>query len=253
MSESHEPPQNHGFLQLVESRVSRARDDQSATNDAFSTSSPSNPSDLEPRMLAAWREWLAALASDADAALAAADLYAGLAPAARDAWLDALAEDGPSLSVPLLALYAPLLGVEMDVDRRARMEIAVAMGGASGVDTPLARAFAGMTPSGARVVALIQPVYLQFVRVLWCRFVPDEGIFWARQDSLLANAQAPKSGDIVDGVVLDKTPMAPIVEELAHAILAHGRSGLELPSSLRDFADLFDTDVDAIDAMRDTV
>lgn len=246
MSESHEPPQSRGPLQLVESRVSRARDEQSAAHDAAS-----GPLDLEPRMLAAWREWLAALATDADAALAAADLYAGLAPPARDAWLDALAEDGPGLNVPLLALYAPLLGVEMDEERRARMEVAVAMGGDGlnrhDIEAPVARAFAGMTSTGARVVALIKPAYLQFVRVLWCRFVPDEGIFWARQDSLLANVNAPKSGDVVDGVVLDKTPMAPIVEELAHAILAHGRSGSELPSSLRDFADLFDTDVDAID------
>ena len=244
MSESHEPPQSRGPLHLVESRVSRARDEHSS-HDGISSSL-----DLEPRMLAAWREWLTALASDADAALAAADLYAGLAPAARDAWLDALAEDGPRLSVPLLALYAPLLGVEMDMERRARMEVAVALGGVQrGDEAPIARAFAGMTSTGARVVALIQPVYLQFVRVLWCRFVPDEGIFWARQDSLLANANAPKSGDVVDGVVLDKAPMAPIVEELAHAILAHGRRGSELPSSLRDFADLFDTDVDAIDAI----
>lgn len=242
MSESHEPPQGRPPLHLVESRVSLAQDD--AAN---------SPMGLEPRMLAAWREWLAALASDADAALAAADLYAGLNPAARDAWLDALAEDGPSLNVPCLALYAPLLGVEMDLDRRARMEVAIAMGTegekATGLqrEAPMSRAFSGMTSTGARVVALIQPVYLQFVRVLWCRFVPDEGIHWARHDSLLANAHAPKHGDEIDGVVLERTPLPAIVEELAHAILAHRRSGSELPVSLREFADLFGTDVEAID------
>ncbi len=223
MTESPEPPQGPAPLHLVESRVSLAKDDPTAREE--------HPSGLEPRMLAAWREWLAALASDADAALAAADLYAGLSPAARDAWLDALAEDGPTLDVPALALYAPLLGVEMDPERRARMEVAVALGSEGNHDrgrvleTPVARAFSGMTSSGARVVALIQPVYLQFVRVLWCRFVPDEGIFWARHDSLLANANAPKCGDIVDGVTLEKTPWAPIVEELAHAVLAHRRRG----------------------------
>lgn len=249
MSESHEPPQSRAPLQLVESRVSHARDERTTQDGA-------NPTGLEPRMLAAWREWLAALASDADAALAAADLYAGLAPPARDAWLDALAEDGPGLDVPLLALYAPLLGVETDPDRRARMEVAVAIGGdGSGgcpptrLERPVVRAFSGMTASGARVVALIQPVYLQFVRVLWCRFVPDEGIHWARHDSLLANAHAPKNGDMVDGVMLERTPLAPIVEELAHAILAHRRSGSELPGSLCEFADLFGTDVEALDGM----
>lgn len=249
MSESHEPPQGRPPLHVVESRVSRSRDDAPAQD---GQNSPA----LEPRMLAAWREWLAALASDADAALAAADLYAGLAPDARDAWLNALAEDGPSLDVPALALYAPLLGVETDPDRRARMEMAVALGseGSGGgrqghVDAPAARALSGMTSSGARVVALIQPVYLQFVRVLWCRFVPDEGIHWARHDSLLANAHAPKHGEIVDGVMLERTPQAPIVEELAHAILAQKRRGSELPISLCEFADLFGTDVEALDGM----
>lgn len=247
MSQSHEPPQGRAPLHLVESRVSRPRDDRTSPQD-------NAPTGLEPRMLAAWREWLAALASDADAALAAADLYAGLAAPARDAWLDALAEDGPALDVPLLALYAPLLGVETDADRRARMEVAIALGteGLSGktlgcMETPMARALGGMTSTGARVVALIQPVYLQFVRVLWCRFVPDEGIHWARHDSLLADADAPKNGDIVDGVMLDRTPMPAIVEELAHAILAHRRRGSELPSVLCEFADLFGTDVEALD------
>ena len=246
MSESHEPPQGRA-LHMVESRVNVGREE------SFPGREPSSALGLEPRMLAAWREWLAALATDADAALAAADLYAGLAPAARDAWLDALAEDGPSLNVPSLALYAPLLGVETDPERRGRMEVAVALGideeweRVGCVESPEPRAFSGMTSSGARVVALIQPVYLQFVRVLWCRFVPDEGIHWARHDSLLANAHAPKNGDEVDGVVLERTPLSAIVEELAHAILAHRRRGSELPGSLREFADLFGTDVEAID------
>jgi hypothetical protein len=233
MSESHQPPQGR-TLHLVDAR--------SAAQDT------TDRSGLEPRMLAAWREWLAALANDADAALAAADLYAGLAPDARDAWLDALAEDGPSLSVPLLALYAPLLGVETDPDRRARMELAMAMERTvERVEMRSARALSGMASSGVRVVALIQPVYLRFVRVLWCRFSPDEGIFWARHDSLLSDAHAPRNGDVVDGVTLETTPLPPIVEELAHAILAHRRRKSELPVSLREFADLFDADVDAID------
>jgi len=56
-------------------------------------------------------------------------------------------------------------------------------------------------------------VYLQFVRVLWCRFVPDEGIHWARHDSLLADAHSPQNGDIIDGLTLEHTPLASIVEE----------------------------------------
>ena len=111
------------------------------------------------------------------------------------------------------------------------------------------RALSAIAPGGARVVALIQPVYLRFVRVLWCRFSPDEGVFWARHDSLVSEADAPRSGTVVDGLSLEPTPLPPVVEELAHAILAHRRRGAELPSSLREFADLFDTDVEAIDGL----
>ena len=47
--------------------------------------------------LAAWHEWLGALATDAEAAIAAAHVYGELGPEARDAWLDALHEDVPKL------------------------------------------------------------------------------------------------------------------------------------------------------------
>ncbi|MDC3955634.1 hypothetical protein [Polyangium jinanense] len=211
---------------------------------------PQEPGNPEPRILAAWREWLGALANDADAALAAADVYAGLAPEARDAWLDALAEDAPGLSVPLVALYAPLLAVEADPERRARMEAAIVLGDTSAWRGRPIRALSGMARGGARVVALVQPVYLRFVRVLWCRYLPDEGFFWARHDCLLSEGDAPRNGAVVDGVLLETTPLTPVVEELAHAILAHRRRGGELPASLREFADLFDADFEAIDDPR---
>jgi len=247
MSESHSRPREQASLHFIESRVSQAQGECAKTNTIRDSLA------IEPRMLAAWREWLTALASDADAALAAADLYAGLRPEARDAWLDALAEDGPTLNIPLLALYAPLLGVEADENRRTRMEMAIALGRTGDAEPmtvlPMTRALSGMAQSGARVAALIQPVYLQFVRVLWCRFVPDEGISWARHDSLLSDDHTPKPGDVMDGVTLERTPWAAIVEELAHAVLAHRRRKLELPASLREFADLFDADVEAINGL----
>src|SRR3954471_18458270 len=79
-------------------------------------------SHIDPRILAAWREWLGALATDAEAAIAAAHVYGELAPEARDAWLDALREDAPKLDVPKVAIYAPLLAVEVDPARRTRIE-----------------------------------------------------------------------------------------------------------------------------------
>jgi hypothetical protein len=194
---------------------------------------------VDPRALAAWREWLGALATDAEAALAAAHVYAELPPAARDAWLDALQEDAPKLEVPRVAVYAPLLAVETDPARRTRIQEAVG-------DEPLpvprmgVRALRGIAADGARVVALVVPAYLDFVRVLWCRFAPDEGFAWARQDGLLGERDAPRAGTKMDGVPLEVTPLTPVVEELAHAVLAAGRTGSPLPAALRPFAELFD-------------
>src|SRR5262245_1508381 len=87
---------------------------------------------VDPRIHAAWREWLAALATDAEAGIAAAHVYAELPAPARDAWLDALAEDHPNLGVPPVAIYAPLLSVETDPARRARMEQAMGVDTATG-------------------------------------------------------------------------------------------------------------------------
>src|SRR4051812_27323699 len=81
--------------------------------------------------VAAWRAWLSALASNAEAALAAAMTYGSLDEPARDAWLDALDADRRAVDVPTVALYAPLLAVETDAARRTRIERAMegAVGG----------------------------------------------------------------------------------------------------------------------------
>src|SRR5580658_3109558 len=75
----------------------------------------------DPRLRAAWRTWLSALAVDADAAVAAALAYESLAPEGRDAWLDAIATDLDDMGIPVpaIALYAPLLAVEEDESRKA--------------------------------------------------------------------------------------------------------------------------------------
>jgi hypothetical protein len=199
---------------------------------------------IEPRILAAWREWLGALATDAEAAIAAAHVYGELGPGARDAWLDALHEDGPNLDVPRVAIYAPLLSVEADPARRERIEIAIS----DDPDGPILgggiRALRGIAPNGARLIALVSPLYLRFVRVLWCRFVSDEGFDWVRHDPILAEQDAPRDGSLVDGVRLEVTPLTPVIEELALAVLAQRRKGLELPRSLQLFANLFDANVE---------
>lgn len=197
------------------------------------------PGGGDPRLRAAWHEWLAALAKDPAAALAAADVYGDLSPEGRDAWLDALAEDVPHLDVPRVAIYAPLLAVETDPDRRSRME--VELGADDRATTPpSARALRAIASDGARVVALVLPLYVRFVRVLWCRYAPDVGFAWARHDPILRDDEAPTDGTPFDGARLETTPIGPVIEELAHAVLAHRRRGEELPAALGFFTDMFD-------------
>jgi hypothetical protein len=78
------------------------------------------------------------------------------------------------------------------------------------------------------------------VEVLWCRYFVDEGFVWVRHDALLADRDAPTEGHTHDGVYLEATPIPPVIEELAHAVLAQRRRGRELPASLHQFAHLFD-------------
>ncbi|MFL5319398.1 MAG: hypothetical protein ACJ790_07055 [Myxococcaceae bacterium] len=67
----------------------------------FETIAAANvPSD---RVLAAWHAWLSALATDAEAALAAALSYEALDGEGRTLWLDALDQDVPELEVPKVA------------------------------------------------------------------------------------------------------------------------------------------------------
>jgi hypothetical protein len=201
-------------------------------------------SSLDPRLRAAWQEWLRALATDADAAIAAAHLYRDLDPTAREAWLDALTEDSPALAVPKVAVYAPLLAVESDPARRARIELAIGNDVGIVTDRRRVRALRGIASDGARVIALIRPLYLRFVDVLFCRYTADEGFVWVRHEAILGDADAPVNGSSYDGVVLETTPLTPVIEELAHAVLAQRRRGRELPSPLSRFAHLFDAHFD---------
>ena len=76
----------------------------------------------DERLVGAWCEWLGALATDAEAALATAIAYRELTPAGRDYWLAVLEQDEERLDVPKIAVYAPLLAVESDPVRRERTE-----------------------------------------------------------------------------------------------------------------------------------
>jgi hypothetical protein len=202
-----------------------------------------SPTKVEPvppaHVRDAWRTWLSAMATDAEAAMAAALAYESMPPEARDAWLDTLISDGGAVDVPPLALYAPLLAVESDGLRRHRMEAAIASdprAPASRVDD--ARALRGVAPDGTHACVIVEPLYLEFVQVLSCRYTPSGG-FVAVDHQPLRHVGDLAPLDEVDGVAIEPTPLRIVIEELAHAILADKRKHRETPTALTSFAHLF--------------
>jgi len=195
--------------------------------------------DADAHVKAAWRSWLSALATDAEAALAAALAYDSLPPEGRDAWLDALASDAPALAVPTVALYAPLLAVESESGRRRRIEAALAADpgprSGSGSET---RALLGVGRDGTHACVIVAPLYLDFVQVLCCRYTPSGGFVTASHDPLRHTGDLGPLHD-VDGVPVEPTPLRVVVEELAHAILADKRSQRATPAALASFTHLF--------------
>lgn len=195
-------------------------------------------SSLDPRTHAAWRTWLAALAKDAEAATAAALAYESLPGDGRDAWLDALDSDAPDVGVPKVALYAPLLSVEQDEARRAR--IAKNVTGAPRRSTP-PRALVGFE-NDRRVCLIVSPLYLDFVEILLCRYDQDEGILDARHEWLVHRSEVKTISEAL-GVTMAEAPLPQVVEELAHAVVADRRAGRSAPVALMRYIDLFAPDL----------
>lgn len=198
---------------------------------------PRDGKSMDPRMRGAWRVWLNSLATDADAVTAAAHLYGELPGDARDAWLDALAEDLADLSVSKVAVYGPLLTMECDPARSKR--IRKSAGFTLCPITEVKRALLGTGPGGVRLAALVIPLYLDFVRLLVCRFVKDVGFDWVRQDPFVREEHAPVSGTHVEGIQVFTSSTEAVIDELAHAVLAHRRSDRAMPELLYNCADLF--------------
>jgi hypothetical protein len=193
----------------------------------------------DSRVLDAWCEWLGALATDAEAALAAAIAYRELDAQGRTSWLNALEQDSVRIKVPRIAVYAPLLAVESDPERRDR--ITFAMGPAEIEATPRAavQALSARHPDGLRIATVIVPLYLDFVQVLACAYRPERGFSWVRHDPIVDVKHSPRPGDLLEGVVLERTPLKALIDELSHAVLSQRRGGREMPEALRVFADLF--------------
>jgi hypothetical protein len=97
----------------------------------------------------------------------------------------------------------------------------------------------GVAADGTGVAVLVTPLYLDFAQVLACGYRVGSGFSWVRHEPILLRGSAPAAGDRLEGVLLEATPLRALVDDLAHAVLAHQRSGRELPEALRSFADLF--------------
>jgi len=193
----------------------------------------------DERLVGAWCEWLGALATDAEAALATAIAYRELTSSGRDYWLTVLEQDAERLDVPKIALYAPLLAVESDASRRAR--ISHAMGPIDDSVQPrfAARGLCGVARDGTRVAVLITPLYLDFAQVVACGFLPNQGFSWVRHDPIVLASRVPLAGQRIEGVLLESAPLKSLIDDLAHAVLAQKRNGREIPQALSTFADLF--------------
>jgi hypothetical protein len=228
------------------------RDDQ-REKDAAAASAPSRAPTRDPRdpvgdaasagddvrYARAWRVWLGALAHDPEAAWAAALTYRSLDAQGRDAWLDALDVDAPDVGAPPIALYAPILAVEDDPDRRARIETTLLRHGAPAPKEHLRGLRGAVDGSPRRVLVLVHPLYLDFVEVLTCTLEAEHGFLDVRHDPIRLAEKAPHAGDQIDGVEVEAVPVEALIEELAHAVVAHRRRGQELPEPLARFVDLF--------------
>lgn len=196
----------------------------------------------------AWRSWLSALATDAEAAMAAAFAYESLPPDARDAWLDALDADAPTLEVPQVALYAPLLAVESEPGRRGRIEACIASDPhARPAGYGEAQALRGVAPDGTHACVIVAALYLDFVQVIACRYTPSGGFVTVRHDPLRHAGELTLVCD-VDGIPVEPTPLRVVIEELAHAVLADRRRQATTPPALASFAHLFGPHFDDTEA-----
>lgn len=201
------------------------------------------PPDADGRSTAAWRQWLSSMASDAEAALAAAIAYRDMDSAGRERWLASLEFDAPAVDVPAVALYAPLLAVENDPDRRERLIFALGEAFAPGSPSNEAssgvsrQALSGTARDGTRVYVLATPLYLKFLQVLACG-VSCGQFQWVKHDPIVGPGGVPSVGDELSGAILQKSSMKTVLDELAVAVLSHQRSGKILPDALSILGDL---------------
>ena len=191
----------------------------------------------EPRSRAVWRQWLSSMARDAEAALAAAIAYRDMDAMGRESWLDSLTFDAPEVDVPAFALYAPLLAVETDPDRRQRLLMALGSDADAALPRGTRRGLTGLRGDGLRIHVLVLPLYLDFVQVLACG-VQSGHFEWVRHDPITLSASSPQPYQQLEGTRLEAAPVKTVLDEVASVVLSHRRQGFELPEALEVLVDL---------------
>lgn len=192
-----------------------------------------------PRTVRAWQAWLGALANDAEAAQAAALAYEQLDASGRDAWIESLAQDAQELGVPRIAVYAPLLAVELDGTRRQRIQLALGPMESRAAPRHATRALVGSGADDLKVAVLISPLYMDFVQVMACGYRVGDAFEWVRHDPIVLTDSTVRPGDRIGGVVVEACPLKGVIDELALTIVAHNRARRPLPPTLRAFAHVF--------------
>lgn len=202
------------------------------------------PPEADGRSTAVWRQWLSSMASDAEAALAAAIAYREMDSTGRERWLASLELDAPAVNVPAVALYAPLLAVENDPERRERLVCALGQALAAHEESSPepspgvpSQALSGVAADGTRVYVVATPLYLNFCQVLACG-VRAGAFHWVRHDPIVGSEGVPKVGDELKGARLGQAGMKTVLDQLALVVLSHQRSGKPLPEALSILGDL---------------
>ncbi len=209
--------------------------------DAGNPTAGSNPDALrlasEARDTAVWREWLGSMARDPEAALAFAIAYRDMNDTARDHWLGSLAADASSLDLPKIALFGPLLGVEENAERRARILAQIDDPEEESVPSAVHQAFAGTAPDETRIVVLVLPLYLDFVQLLCCG-IRGGRFTHVRHDPIALSSRAPRERELIDGAKVERLPLKSALDEVASAILSQKRDGDELSPALHSLVSL---------------
>lgn len=195
------------------------------------------PEREDQRSLLAWRQWLTSMATDAEAALAAAMAYRQMDASGRDDWVDALGVDVELVAAPRVALCAPLLAVETDERRSARLWALIEQQPEIATPCSVGSARSGRCDDGTHIYVVSTPLYLDFVQVLACG-VKDGCFTIVRHDPIVSRHGVPEGGQEFLGARLEVAPLKAVLDELALAVLTHQRAGHALPDALTVLSDL---------------